>query len=679
MGYENVYYDGRLSHSYVLETLCGRLDSYAKKTGDAVYVLQSALGSDGDYDYSDGVLVLIPRHSIAVVDLNNNIGTKTFETFIDDIIDDIGYQSTKFEYKKILGRPREWDRFIKPVAINELLYEFERTLEKLEVEKKDQRRVELLISLLIGSINDPLKVGAETPDSDLMKVKKNIILFDSTQSRFVYESTDSRMVTIQGLAGTGKTELLLHKLQKLYVKDDNSRIAFTCFNRILANDMEKRVTQFFNFMHVDKQIEWNKRLWVFRSWGSGTDKNSGLYSYICDYYDIPFIRYSENHNFSDVCQKAIDQISSRKQIKYCFDYLLIDESQDFSESFFKLCDMVTRIQVIKAGDIFQNIFDMSFDGSVDCDYLLNKCYRTDPKTLMFAHAIGMGLYENPVVRWLNDEEWKACGYELERNNGKVTFSRSPIRRFQDISPDVRSVLFVKSRLDGLIIDVIKIIEGIIEKYPEVTPDDIGIVFTTRKTPVYEIMDRLASEIAERFNYCITKGHLTKARETGHLFMSTINNVKGLEFPFVICIQVGTITRSVFQRNAIYMALTRSFLSSFFIVTSDNNERFIQDYQSAAEQIESKGKIVVRQPSPEEIQQQTEQIRIQTQNAKKSMEEIVYEICKEESRNYYISEEEMKRIYNSVASAIGENMEIEESTIRNITNKIIPIVVGMQND
>ena len=665
MRYENVYYDGRLRHSSILETLCGRLDSYAKKTGDAVYVLQSALGSDGDYDYTDGVLVLIPRHSIAVVDLNNDINASIFKTFMDDIIDDIGYQSTKFEYKKVLGRSREWNKFVMPITIDELLNDFEIALKKLEVDKKNQRRVELLISLLIGSINDPFKVGAETPDSDLMKVKKNIILFDSTQSRFVYESTDNRMVTIQGLAGTGKTELLLHKLQKLYVKDDSSRIAFTCFNRILANDMEKRVTRFFNFMHVDKQIEWNKRLWVFRSWGSGTDKNSGLYSYICDFYDIPFIRYSENHNFSDVCQKAIDQISVRKHNRYCFDYLLIDESQDFSDAFFKLCSMVTKIQVIKAGDIFQNIFDMSFDGSVDCDYLLNKCYRTDPKTLMFAHAIGMGLYEKPVVRWLNDEEWNACGYELERNNGTVTLSRFPIRRFQDISSDVQSVVFAESKAESLINNVIRIIDNIIEKYPDVTPDDIGIVFTTRNNSVYEIMDRLASEVKERFDYNVTKGHLTKARETGHLFMSNINNVKGLEFPFVICIHVGDITRSVFQRNAIYMALTRSFLSSFFIVTSERNEKFIQEYQEAAKHIQACGKIVVRQPSQLEIQFQTEQIRIQTQNAKKSMEEIVYEICKEESRNNFISDEEMKRIYNSVASAIGENMEIDESTIRNI--------------
>lgn len=676
MRYENVYYDGRLRHSSILETLCGRLDSYAKKTGDAVYVLQSALGSDGDYDYTDGVLVLIPRHSIAVVDLNNDINASIFKTFMDDIIDDIGYQSTKFEYKKVLGRSREWNKFVMPITIDELLNDFEIALKKLEVDKKNQRRVELLISLLIGSINDPFKVGAETPDSDLMKVKKNIILFDSTQSRFVYESTDNRMVTIQGLAGTGKTELLLHKLQKLYVKDDSSRIAFTCFNRILANDMEKRVTRFFNFMHVDKQIEWNKRLWVFRSWGSGTDKNSGLYSYICDFYDIPFIRYSENHNFSDVCQKAIDQISVRKHNRYCFDYLLIDESQDFSDAFFKLCSMVTKIQVIKAGDIFQNIFDMSFDGSVDCDYLLNKCYRTDPKTLMFAHAIGMGLYEKPVVRWLNDEEWNACGYELERNNGTVTLSRFPIRRFQDISSDVQSVVFAESKAESLINNVIRIIDNIIEKYPDVTPDDIGIVFTTRNNSVYEIMDRLASEVKERFDYNVTKGHLTKARETGHLFMSNINNVKGLEFPFVICIHVGDITRSVFQRNAIYMALTRSFLSSFFIVTSERNEKFIQEYQEAAKHIQACGKIVVRQPSQLEIQFQTEQIRIQTQNAKKSMEEIVYEICKEESRSHYISEEEMKRIYNSVASAIGENMEIDEGTIRDITNRIIPIVVGI---
>ena len=677
MEYGNVFFDDRLTHSAKLVELCEKLDAYSQVSGDSAYVLQSALGDEDEYDYDNGVLVLVPKHCIAIIDLNNDLDSNEFINYYNDVIDDIGYQSNKFEYKKILGRPREWRKFIVSETINNTLDSFDGTLDQWAVQRKDERRIELLISLLIGSINDPLRVGAEVPESDLMKVKKNIILYDCTQSRFVYESSSKDVVTIQGLAGTGKTELLLHKLQKLYVKDENVRIAFTCFNKVLANDMEKRVTQFFNFMHVDRQIEWDKRLWVFRSWGSGNDRNSGLYSYICSYYDIPFIRYSEDHNFSSVCKKAIEHISKRSSVEPCFDYLLIDESQDFSETFFILCRMVTKIQVIKAGDIFQNIFDFSFDGNIDCDYLLNKCYRTDPKTLMFAHAIGMGLYEKPIVRWLEDHEWEACGYKLDRNGQMVSLSRSPIRRFQDISSDAKSVVLVKSNTNAIVDNVISIISKIQENYPEVIPDDIGIVFTTRNNSVFETMDLLANEIKKKYGFDVTLGHMTKIRETGKVFLSNINNVKGLEFPFVICIQQNPITRSVYQRNAIYMALTRSFLSSFFIVSSERNESFISEYQYAADQIEINGKICVPQPSEAEIKQQVEQIRIQTQNAKRSLDDIIDEVCSESQYCNLIDYDIRKRVGDSVASMIGGKSDIDEEKIKSITNNMLGMAFGIE--
>ena len=42
---------------------------------------------------------------------------------------------------------------------------------------------------------------------------------------------------------------------------------------------------------------------------------------------------------------------------------------------------------------FQDIFENKSLTVVNPDFLLNKCYRTDPRTLMGAHAIGMGLFE----------------------------------------------------------------------------------------------------------------------------------------------------------------------------------------------------------------------------------------------------------------------------------------------
>ena len=71
------------------------------------------------------------------------------------------------------------------------------------------------------------------------------------------------------------------------------------------------------------------------SWGSKADRNSGVYSYICDFYGIPFERFTYSTTFEGVCKRAIANLREQGSIEPCFDYILIDESQDFAESFFQ--------------------------------------------------------------------------------------------------------------------------------------------------------------------------------------------------------------------------------------------------------------------------------------------------------------------------------------------------------
>jgi len=119
--------------------------------------------------------------------------------------------------------------------------------------------------LLTGSINDIDRVKADLPKSLLDKIKRKILLFDADQTRFIYQKLDQSIVRIQGLSGTGKTELLLHKLRDIYVNSPKSRIVFTCHNRILADNLERRIPDFFNFMKVEEQIAWKDRLWCISS------------------------------------------------------------------------------------------------------------------------------------------------------------------------------------------------------------------------------------------------------------------------------------------------------------------------------------------------------------------------------------------------------------------------------
>lgn len=103
------------------------------------------------------------------------------------------------------------------------------------------------------------------------------------------------------------------------MNNDKSTIAFTCHNVILADSLKKRVPEFFNFMKVEEQIQWEKRLWVMRSWGSYGNPNSGVYSYICNHYNIPFSRFSYG-NFEYLLEE-IPKHMDDKDLSFCEDLL----------------------------------------------------------------------------------------------------------------------------------------------------------------------------------------------------------------------------------------------------------------------------------------------------------------------------------------------------------------------
>ena len=100
---------------------------------------------------------------------------------------------------------------------------------------------------------------------------------------------------------------------------------------------------------------------------------SGLYSYICNFYKIPFQSYSLANSFDEACKDALTILEKNESFKPCFDYIFIDESQDFSDGFFDLCEKVTVKTIFIAGDIFQNIFDTTEVADINPDYLLNNC------------------------------------------------------------------------------------------------------------------------------------------------------------------------------------------------------------------------------------------------------------------------------------------------------------------
>ncbi|TQL81337.1 DEAD/DEAH box helicase [Delftia sp. HK171] len=585
------------------QVIIERLEAMAEERKEQAYVISKPLG-DARYTYphSDGIVVLSPKRKIAFIDFSED--KISFDNFVEDFLEDLASISDKYRYKDAIGRPRFWrDELVIKLDGNEVDF-FETWDQKSRVEHPaKQRIVELLVSLLTGSINDIEKVKAELPTSLLEKIKRKILLFDADQTRFIYEKREQPIVRIQGLSGTGKTELLLHKLRDLYVNSPKSKIVFTCHNRILADAMVRRIPEFFNFMKVEEQIAWNERLWCFHAWGSANAPNSGTYRLICELYQLSFSRYSAYMTFDRACSEAVAELKNRKDLKPQIDFILIDESQDFPDSFIELCQLVTADTVYVAGDIFQSIFDATIAPSIAPDYLLSKCYRTDPRTLMFAHAIGMGLFEPTKLRWLEDNEWQACGYIVKKaaEGSLYRLSREPLRRFEDIDNKLPSVIVetVKGNFwSSVAMQIIAAIKSLANEHTALTPEDLGIILLDAGDSVYTLADQLAVKIPRELGWQVNKAHESKRRIPGELFISNRNNVKGLEFPFVICVS-QFITSSHKYRNALYMTLTRSFIQSRLIVSDASNADTLNRIIEGLERINVEGVIEVSPPSDAE--------------------------------------------------------------------------------
>jgi superfamily I DNA and RNA helicase len=581
------------------------LRNHCETNHQQAYVIDKPLGdSKYSYDFQNGLVLLLPKHKITFVNLGGDSGE--FDGFVDDFIEDLGSISDKFRYKDVIGRPRAWRDLIESINFDPMTFNTKDLLEKTYIAAPDRQRVcELLISLLTGSINDVETVKADIPQTLLDKVKQKILLFDGDQTRFIYEQLAQKTVKIQGLSGTGKTELLLHKLKEVYIGKPDSKIAFTCHNKILADNLRRRIPDFFNFMKVEQQIAWNERLWCTHAWGSQNDINSGIYRYICQKYDLTFYRWGPSMPFDRACKEALKELEGREIYEFAFDYVFIDESQDFPDSFFELCEKVTRETAFIAGDIFQSIFDENIADKVEPDYLLSKCYRTDPRTLMFAHSLGMGLFEKKKLRWLKDKEWNACGYSIEKldNNTIYRLTREPLRRFEDLAQqEFKSVELVKTGGEFVTESstaIMKILSDIREENPTVSVDDIGIILMDAGNSVYKLADLLEQTIPRQFGWEVNKAYESKQKIKNTLFVSNKNNVKGLEFPFVICV-AGWISSAPSFRNALYMTLTRSFIQTYLVLASASNGDILPSVEAGLDQINAEGFLSVKVPGPDEM-------------------------------------------------------------------------------
>ena len=355
-----------------------------------------------------------------------------------------------------------------------------------------------------------------------------------------------------------------------------------------------------------------------------TDNNSENIGYLCDYYNLPFYSWSYNVTYEFIFEKLLKGLEEipEEEFKPAFDYIFIDERQDFPNVFIKVCEKVTKSKVYAAGDVFQNIFE-NVEGIYNVEVVLNRCYRTDPRTLMFAHATGMGLFEGKKLDWLSDDDWIKLGYKIINNENEVHLFREPINRFQELQDNnIQSVVIRNStKID----EIMNAIAEIREQFPTVQPSDIAIIILDEGKDMYKYIENLSLNINAKHKWKVNRAFETKEQYEGSVYMTNSNNVKGLEFPFVICI-ASKIHDDYKQRNILYTMLTRSFLQTYLMVT---NPEKLDVLQLGLSNINNNGYIKTTRPSVEEERAIKENIlKFQQEQSSVSFSEFLDSIFEE---------------------------------------------------
>lgn len=481
---------------------------------------------------------------------------------------------------------------------------------KFDLSKNDYE----LLTSIVQNANIINKTTNSYVDEPAQNMQEAIVLNEQKISQFDLEQMKASLTItdkserIRGLAGSGKTVLLAMKAAKLHKRYPDKRIAFVFYTKSLYNQAISLIRKYYNLI-ADDEPNWDN-LKVLHSWG-GSTTGEGFYSYICKEIGVSPMRFSSNTTYSDVCKDLIDN----KPIREIFDYILVDEAQDFPLDFFLLVEKVLKQpkKVVIAYDELQTTNDIkipdfsvlfgSTNGKANIeldenhDYILRKSYRNTLEVLVTAFAFGFGFYSNLTQIIQDTLTWNALGFEVEGDY--VEGNLITVHRPKENSPN--SVLtfynneypiqfWVYSNIDETVQSIVdKIVSLITEQH--ITPTEILVIdIKMNKTKTLNAIQ--SGLYARGFNSHIP-GVVTDSRDffkQDHITLSTPRNAKGNEVPVVLIVgcediyEKSNMSAQRQSRNFMFISMTRSKGWVYLFATGRVKTKFEEELKNIRKNI-----------------------------------------------------------------------------------------------
>jgi superfamily I DNA and RNA helicase len=414
-------------------------------------------------------------------------------------------------------------------------------------------------------------------------VEAAITLFDQQQKHGMMGRIGGPQ-RIRGLAGSGKTVVLAMKAAQTHLQFPDAKIAYTFSTKSLYQHVKRLITRFYR-QFDDRDPDWDNRLKVVHGWGSSS--TPGLYSIACEQHGIQPLSFQDaaRSTIGDKFDFACKSLTKAAKIKPIFDYVFVDEGQDFPLSFIRLCHSLAQDgRFALAYDDLQTIFQATTPSTADIfgtddhgkplatfeeDIVLHKCYRNPREVLVSAHALGFGLYGDRIVQMLESREhWEDIGYTVESGD---FVAESPIRLER---PKENSLAIISdiSGFDEIVqaksftsqADEIKAVASSVadDLNDGLQPEDILVVSVddrSAKSYLSGIENALSGKGIQCNNLHSDAFGIRDFSKDGRVTLSTVHKAKGNEafMVYVVGSDAVMFRSDVRKRNMLFVAMTRA--------------------------------------------------------------------------------------------------------------------------
>lgn len=469
----------------------------------------------------------------------------------------------------------------------------------------------------------------ESRGAKLKGIEDSIANLDNQQSRAVIETVEG-VQRIRGLAGSGKTIVLALKAAYLHAQHPEWKIAVTFNTRSLKGQLRQLINTFY-IEQTSDEPDWDN-IHIIHAWGApGGGERNGMYYTFCGVHNIEYFDYISARNqfgpadpFGEVCNKALKEATHMKPL---YDAILVDEAQDFSPAYLRLCYEMLREpkRLVYAYDELQNLRLQSLpspeqifgsdengvpkvkfrpfeDGQPEQDIILKKCYRNSRPALVTAHALGFGIYrkadsekESGLVQMFDQSAlWEEIGYNVvdgSLEDGKhvvLERTRKSSPEFLEKHSDIDDLIGFKSFKSKEEQDqwVANEIQTNLEQ-DELRPDDIIVINPnplTTKTNVASIRSLLYQKGIQSHTAGVdTTPDIFFDGDNASVAFTGIYRAKGNEAAMVYIVNSESCFESSFDlakiRNRLFTAITRSKAWVRVLGVGSQMDGLITEYES----------------------------------------------------------------------------------------------------